>query len=928
MLRKNKVYKAGGKGIYKITDSGCDTMRCPNCGYRNKDDYMFCVACGYKISGDAKDAGISRTSGGTQSPTAGAGRQTMTPTPPPSTPGYGGRGRGTSARPPSQRGMGYGAGRQGLSARPPSQHGMGYGAGRRGMPAQPPPPPTPPPPPPPPPPPAEPELIDEPLPFTSLRDGRYELDGILSIGGMGRGFLGTDTQMDASIVIKEFIPKPGVFPDKTQVERQFKEEAKVLYRLKHWNIPRVIEFFSENDSMFLVMEYIEGATLEDVIKTRPAHRITIEECVRWMIGVLEVLKYLHSQTPPVIHKDITPKNIKLTPSGEIFLVDFGISQSMTAGLPQASVKEGFASPEHYTGKFITGSDLFSLGATFHYLFTGEDPRSRGRFVFPPLARYRNDYPNQLQKIFNKLLTSVPGIRYKNADKVLKDLDFFDLPPSAPVIPVSSGKPKKSGLLGAIPSHKMGGTPSPQKSHFRPLTSRKKYETASTGSTPQAPVGGGIQGGGIAAIPPVPPVAPFGQQDYQSQKPPGGISTETPVNTSKGENPLHTSPARAEVPSPPVTPAKSSIPSSFLRESKPKPPIFKIVVIVIIIGFIVYFLAGKIMNWIAYNNWKCIYVIKEHGDAVDSVTFAPDGNSFASGCRDKIIRIWNASDMTCKNKLIGSPGLVSSVAYSPDGSLLGSGCSYYFKFKKPISRRGQKILGENRGMAQLWKVAEGKAIKSFEEYPKVVWCVTFSPDGKYFAACAEGDTQINLYDVNSGNRMKVLSGHGRDVTSISFSPDSNFLVSGSRDNKIKVWDVVLGDCIKTLKGHTGWVCDVDYSPKGRYVASAGLADCTNKVGLDMQTKDAVKIWDVKKGSCKKTLQGHRNTIRTLKYSPDGNFIASGGEDKDIRIWNAHNGACVKVLKGHTQPINSLAFSPDGKLLISSGEDGTIRVWGGK
>lgn len=402
----------------------------------------------------------------------------------------------------------------------------------------------------------------------------------------------------------------------------------------------------------------------------------------------------------------------------------------------------------------------------------------------------------------------------------------------------------------------------------------------------------------------------------------------PGDSQMRGSPPHVSPTSVEVPSPPVTPGRTSIPPTYVYTPKQGLPIFRIIVIITIIGVVAYYGVNKIINWIAYNNWTCVNVLKEHGDAVDSVAFAPNGEHFASGCRDKIIRIWNISDLTCKNTFKGSPGLVSSVAYSPDGSLLGSGCSYYFKFEKPRRRRGQKIFGENRGMALMWNTATGTCIRSFEEYPKVVWDVTFSPDGKYFATCAEGDTKICLYDVNSGNRMKVLSGHDRDVTSISFSPDSSFLVSGSRDNKIKVWDVILGECVRTLKGHTGWVCDVAYSPKGRYVASAGLADCTNSVGLDMQTREAIKIWDVRKGKCKKTLQGHNNTIRTITYSPDGNFIASGSEDKDIRIWNVYNGKCVKTLSGHAQPINSIAFSPNGKLLISSGEDGTIRLWGPK
>ena len=256
----------------------------------------------------------------------------------------------------------------------------------------------------------------------TLQNGRYLLKGELGAGGMGKIYLATDIRMDSEVVIKEMLPVAATKEEKEYFEKRFQEEAKLLFTLKHFGLPRVTDYFEESDNLYIAMEYIEGKNLEMVVRERNDRRITTEEFKAWMSKTIEILKYLHSQDPPVIHRDIKPSNIMLTPKGEIILVDFGVAR--TAGI-QTKTKTsvgtfGFASPEHFSGRYALSSDIYSLGATFHYLLTGDNPQEREAFDYPPISKYRDDFPANLQAVLKKMLEMQRKNRYQDVDELERD----------------------------------------------------------------------------------------------------------------------------------------------------------------------------------------------------------------------------------------------------------------------------------------------------------------------------------------------------------------------------------------------------------------------------------------------------------------------------------------------------------------------------
>jgi len=279
----------------------------------------------------------------------------------------------------------------------------------------------------------------------TLRDDRYVILKVLGEGGMGRVYLAKDTKMDYVIVIKEMLPYFMSPAEKEYIEKRFKEEAKLLFRLDYHGLPKVIDFFSDRGNLYIVMQYVEGSDLQKVAEKRPNKRIAIDECLEWMDEILDIMGYLHSQNPPIIHRDIKPRNIMLNNRGEIYLVDFGLARTigMHTRTGTSVGTYGYSSPEHYSGKFELSSDIFSIGATFHHLLSGDDPQNRDTFDYPPLKKYIKDFPQKLQEIFDKMLAMRKSQRFQRVEFARQALDIFRKEYKLQKQAESAGIPKKA-----------------------------------------------------------------------------------------------------------------------------------------------------------------------------------------------------------------------------------------------------------------------------------------------------------------------------------------------------------------------------------------------------------------------------------------------------------------------------------------------------
>ncbi|MDQ6662055.1 MAG: serine/threonine protein kinase, partial [Chloroflexota bacterium] len=225
------------------------------------------------------------------------------------------------------------------------------------------------------------------LPHTLFRN-RYYIIGEVGSGGFGSVYKATDAQSGGRLVAIKEVKLFGLQPQvMIEAANAFQREVSLLSQLDHPNLPHLYEHFRSPEHWYLVMDFIVGETLEEYQSKVPHRRLLLSEVFNIGLQLCTVLNYLHSQQPPVVFRDLKPANIMCTPTGQIYLIDFGIARSFKPGQAKDTIalgSLGYAPPEQY-GKAQTTprSDIYSLGAVLHQLLTTNDP-SEAPFRFTPL----------------------------------------------------------------------------------------------------------------------------------------------------------------------------------------------------------------------------------------------------------------------------------------------------------------------------------------------------------------------------------------------------------------------------------------------------------------------------------------------------------------------------------------------------------------
>ena len=208
----------------------------------------------------------------------------------------------------------------------------------------------------------------------TVLQGRYRVIRQLGQGGMGAVYEAVDQRLDTTVALKETL-----FSDE-RLRRQFEREARLLARLHHPALPRVSDHFSEGDGQFLVMQFIPGDDLSEMM-TRKRGPFPADQVLTWADQLLDALDYLHTQDPQIIHRDIKPQNLKLTARGQIILLDFGLAKGQSGEISRITTAASIFgyTPNYAPLEQIQGlgtdsrSDLYALGATVYHLMTGVKP---------------------------------------------------------------------------------------------------------------------------------------------------------------------------------------------------------------------------------------------------------------------------------------------------------------------------------------------------------------------------------------------------------------------------------------------------------------------------------------------------------------------------------------------------------------------------
>ena len=342
--------------------------------------------------------------------------------------------------------------------------------------------------------------------------------------------------------------------------------------------------------------------------------------------------------------------------------------------------------------------------------------------------------------------------------------------------------------------------------------------------------------------------------------------------------------------------------------------------------------NRIITWNS-NNGRQIRLLKEHEAAIHALAFSPNNRYLLSGADDGSMRLWWSIDSADKDNLQISCGCpIHAIGFSPDGYTALAAVhsevqmwdvqtsTFVTSFKGheaditslAFSSDGHLALsGGKDNVVILWNMQNHKEVWRFNGHTDEVSTVAFSPDGRY-ALSGSSDNVVIISDIETGDEVRRFSEHSQRVNAVTVSPDSKYALSGSFDGDVRLWEIETGRPIRTLQSDAGGVNSVAFSPDG----NTALAGYVNKVMI---------LWNIQTGAEIRRFTGHEKDVLSVAYSPDGHSALSGSADNTLKLWSIDNGQLIRAFQGHIQSITGVAFSADGKSVLSGSLDSKLRLW---
>lgn len=619
--------------------------------------------------------------------------------------------------------------------------------------------------------------------------GRYRIVQPLGRGGFGKTFLAIDEdRLGTRCVIKQFSPQSKGTKALNKAIQLFEQEAVRLHELgEHPYIPTLLAYFEQEQRLYLVQQFIEGATLaQELAQNGAFNERKIREV---LVRLLPILKFVHDRN--VIHRDITPANvIRHKLDGRLVLIDFGIAKVLTeTNSIQPGTRigtEGYAPIEQLrNGKAYPASDLYSLGATCIYLLTQvrpeelHDPISGRWYWREHLERQGGGISNRIAHILDRMLRDLVSERYQTVDEAMHDLRM------ALSTPARGAAMQQAGFNDEVTAQAPATKP--------PLELRTSKPSASKPSV---------------SSPPPPPSIPTSASRYVIK----GSQPRKCLYTLNGHSTWVISLA--------ISPDRRTLVSGSLDD--------------------------RIFVW-DLNTGERLGTLIGHTKSVNSLAFSPDGTRLISCSDDDSIKVWDLVKGEMVRSLSGHLRDVNAIAVSRDGQFFVSGsedrtvCVWRLQTGEllqsfttlgmvrsvAISPNGQIVAsGGLDNQIKLWNLITGEQIRTLSGHQNSILSIALSPQGDRLVSASK-DKTIRIWEPNSGELLQTLTGHFDIVPTIAISPDGKTLISGSNDKTIKLWNLYTGELICTLSEHSQAVNAIAISSDGKWLAS-GSSDNTVKI----------------------------------------------------------------------------------------------------
>lgn len=671
----------------------------------------------------------------------------------------------------------------------------------------------------------------------TLLEKRYKVIRLISKGGMGAVYEATDERLDSVVALKE------CFFDQPQLLRQFEREARLLARLRHQALTRVIDHFTEAGTAFLVMEFIPGEDLSEMMKA--GQRFSPAQVLRWTDQLLDALEYLHAQEPPVIHRDIKPQNLKLTSRDQIILLDFGLAKGHVGDTTQVSAPRSvfgytpnYAPLEQMQGTEGTDarSDLYSLAATVYHLLTGSPPpgplarigKITDRLPDPlqPVEQVNSDVPAEVGAALLKAMSLSRDGRQHNASELRAELSPFITQRSAITAPRT------------MPAVRVAPTAPPAS-----VTETGKTQQATRRS--RMPLATCLISILLIAAATVGGVFWLLKSMRKENSSAGAAGTTVTTNTE----------AHSLVASK-VAASTAAVTAEALAQP--------------------------------------LRILKGHTKSVRAVAFSPDGRLLASASWDGSARVWNVDDGNVVAVISRPDWTVNAVGFSRDGQMLAvgsynssgseitfhaprTGGSVRTMLRDPtnlisslvFSPDGRHLIAAIGSRTRMWELESGKEVHVFEG--NVNPSLALSADGNTVAIGTTNEKVVRLFDTRTGKPGRQFPEHSEGTLSLAFAPNGFVLAVGSYDGRITLWNFVTGEWIRSVvQPDLDAPFSVAFNPAATILAAGSYNEVrtwVSKTSVPIQTYDS----------------GDAGTAYGVSFSPDGTLLAAGFDSGQIRLF---------------------------------------------
>lgn len=722
--------------------------------------------------------------------------------------------------------------------------------------------------------------------------GGYRIIERLGAGGTGTVYLAEHEVMKRRVALK--VVPPAVASDPGVLER-FRREAQAAAILDHPNIVRAYDFRQEGQLHVLVMEYVNGPSLEQVLQS--GGPMTVPVACEYARQAAIGLDYAHGQG--LVHRDIKPGNLLVDPTGFVKILDMGLARFAPEG--QESVTKQFdentvmgtadyLAPEQAINLHDVDArvDIYSLGATLYALLAGAPPFAEGTVTQKllwhqmrdptPLSDRRPDVPAEVSRAVMKMMAKDPAQRYQSCAGVVEALaPFCATTPtpqgparpgatngrntSSPYVRTSRVGPSTSARRKQAPPAKeaiVEPTPRPRRRDEDDDRPRRRddwddrprrrdadlLKPATSGTFGILALVGVMLGvlllvGGVIVfliVGPAPTVTSAPSEDDNKAK--------APVRR----------PEAPPVPIPQPVPAPIRLPEG--------------------VG-------------VAYLQENA------HPKGLERISFAPDGVRLVTSARDGSIKVWDVLQRKLRTPIAGHTADAYSVSFVAGGArILSSGADK---------------------TARLWDSTSGHQVEAFHHAMTHVRCAILGRTENDMLTAGE-DKYVRLWDVKKKKSVKAMPGHTREVAGLAYRGGKyNQVVSASFDQTVRLWNLDDGKELRTLRGHTGICTSVALTPDGTFALS-GSYDGT------------VRMWNLDTGEAVHKFGGNLGHVWAVAVSADGRRAVSAGAEKKIQLWDLRTRTLLHTYEGHTNSVTGLAFAPDGRSFASCGLDKSFRVWG--